>query len=228
MGERIEIPGAEGPVRAYTAEPAPPRPATFGLGPSPAEPVPQTALFGVVVLHEWWGLFSAQSNVASICDRLAAEGMLAIAPDLYGGRSAETEEQAERLMRDLDDRDPLPVISAAVAEARRRGARKVATLGFCMGGALSLRAAGELRGLDAAVSFYGLGDTAGPLRVPAQGHFALRDGYIDPARPKGLQGVELHFYDAGHAFMNERRPEAYDAASAALAWKRALAFLRSR
>ena len=207
MGERIEIPGAEGPVRAWVSPPA---------------------LLGVVVLHEWWGLFSGKSNVSALCDRLAAEGMLAIAPDLYGGRSAETEEQAEWLMRELDARDPLPPIAAAIAEARRRGARKVATLGFCMGGALSLRAARELRDVDAAVTFYGLGDPGGPLRVPAQGHFALRDGYLDPARPALLQGVDLYFYDAGHAFMNDRRPEAYDAASAALAWKRTLDFLRSR
>ncbi len=207
MGERIEIPGPEVPVRAYASAPA---------------------ITAVVVLHEMWGLFAGKSNVTAICDRLAAEGLLAIAPDLYGGRSAETEEQAERLMRDLDDRDPLPPIVAAIAEARRRGARKVATLGFCMGGALSLRAARELRDLDAAVSFYGLGETSGPLlRVPAQGHFGLRDGYLDPARVSALQGVELHFYDAGHAFMNDRLPDAFDAASAALAWKRTLDFLRS-
>ncbi len=193
MGERIEILGAEGPVRAYASPDA----ALYGL--PAAEPALPPALVGVVVLHEWWGLYSGKSNVSSICDRLAAEGLLAIAPDLWGGRSAETEEQAERLMRDLDDRDPLPPIAAAVAEARRRGARKVATLGFCMGGALSLRAGRE-----------------------------LRDGYIDPARASTLQGVELHFYDAGHAFMNDRRPEAYDAPSAALAWKRTLDFLRPR
>ena len=208
MGERVELPGADGPIRAWQ---------------SPA------ALTGVVVLHEWWGLFSGKSNVTSICDRLGREGFLALAPDLFGGRGAETEAQAERLMRDLDDGDPMPVIAAAVAELRRQGARKVATLGFSMGGALSLKAGRALRDLDAAVSFYGLGD--GPcalLRVPAQGHFGLRDGYLDPARATLLSGVELHFYDAGHAFMNDRRPEVYDAACAALAWQRTLAFLRSR
>lgn len=205
MGDRVEIPGAEGPVRAYASPPA---------------------LTAVVVLHEWWGLFSGKSNITAICDRLGAEGFLAIAPDLFAGRSAESEELAARLMRDLDDSDPLPPIAAAVAEARRRGARRVATLGFCMGGALSLRAARELRDLDAAVSFYGLGDAL-PPRVPAQGHFGLRDGYIDPARVTALAGVDLHFYDAGHAFMNDRRPEAFDAPSAALAWKRTLDFLRS-
>ena len=208
MGERVEIPGGEAPVGAFVSQPA---------------------LRGVVVLHEWWGLFSGKSNATAICDRLCAEGMLAIAVDLYGGRSAATEDQAERLMRSLDDGDPLPAIAAGVAEARRRGAGKVAVLGFCMGGALALRAGRALRDLDAVVTFYGLGDDGGaPLRVPAQGHFALRDGYLDPARARALAGVELHFYDAGHAFMNDRLPGAFDEGCAALAWERTLEFLRSR
>jgi carboxymethylenebutenolidase len=116
---------------------------------------------------------------------------------------------------------------------------KVAVMGFCMGGALTIAAAVHVHEFAAAVCFYGIPpkEFADPakIRVPLQGHFANKDDWCTPAAVDDLErtlntaGVrhELYRYDAAHAFANERSP-AYDVACANQAWDRMTAFLKSQ
>jgi carboxymethylenebutenolidase len=187
----------------------------------------------VIVLHESYGLLSPSSNVPEFCDRLAAAGYTAFAPDLYGGASATTEDDALKLMETLRDDDLMGMIQAAVWELRGQGQSHIALLGFCMGGGLSFRAALTLDGLAGTVMFY-----ATPrgqlecLSVPVLGHFALADRFVSVdavrAAEAGLRSagkaVIFHYYEAEHSFMNEKLP-AFSHAAAELAWQRTLRFL---
>lgn len=187
----------------------------------------------VLVLHEAYGLYSPTSNVPEVCDRLATAGFQALAPDLYGGAGATSVEEALTLMRVLRPEQTLAAIKAGLAALRPHRAQRVAVLGFCMGGALSFRSALEVDSLCGAVVFYGTprGDFR-RLRVPVLGHFALRDAFVDLDQVRTAerqliqagQRVMFHYYEADHAFMNEKLP-AYEAHSAALAWDRTLQFL---
>jgi carboxymethylenebutenolidase len=107
-----------------------------------------------------------------------------------------------------------------------------------MGGAVALASAAKLTTLAAAVTFYGIPAPAtdySHLNAAVQGHFGKRDEYIASDYVLGLKSklekagksVEFHFYDAGHAFVNDTRPEAYRGDAAKLAWGRAVAFLRT-
>jgi carboxymethylenebutenolidase len=114
---------------------------------------------------------------------------------------------------------------------------KVATWGWCMGGGLSLQAALQVKGLDAAVIYYGPveldRDRLAKLTVPLCGHFAMRDDWVTPVSVQQLDGLlaeldkphEFHYYDAVHAFANPSNAK-YDKAKAAEAWSVSLAFLR--
>lgn len=197
---------------------------------------------GVLVLQEWWGLVD---HIKRVADRLAAAGFVALAPDLYRGAATTSPDEAQRLMMALD----LPF----AAQALRGGAdylrghaavrpKKVATLGFCMGGQLALYAAtAHPDVIDAVVDFYGVFNpqvpvTLATLRAPVLAHFGTHDRSIPVERAQGLaeaivaQGgtCAAHFYDAGHAFFNDSRPAVYRAEAAQLAWTRTLAFLRER
>jgi carboxymethylenebutenolidase len=187
---------------------------------------------GVVVLHEFWGL---NRQVEGVADRWAARGFPALAADLYDGVVAATREEASRLMQALDRARAVRIVESAAAELRSRGARRVAVLGFCMGGSLALTAAERARGVDGAVVYYGIPDEldAARVRVPLLLHFANEDAWCTPARVDALErslqaagaGFSLHRYDAQHAFCNETRAGVYDAAKAALADERTASFL---
>jgi carboxymethylenebutenolidase len=194
---------------------------------------------GVVIIQEWWGL---QGQIKAVCDRLAAAGYDALAPDLYGGKVVPYHDAAAAAatMRTLDFK---AVTDQAVRGAVRfLGARggKVALMGFCMGGAVTLIGAVRIPELDAAVCFYGLPpeDVAAPrdVRVPLQCHFAADDDWCSPAAVAAFEAklraagkdFELHRYPGHHAFMNSERAAVYDAAAAELAWGRCLGFLRAR
>src|SRR5436309_644556 len=129
---------------------------------------------GVVVLHEWWGLVP---HIKDVCDRLAAVGFTALAPDLYHGATASNAEpgDAEKLLMRLDRERAIAEVAAMVSELRRRGCEKVGTVGFCLGGALSL-AASAMCPVDATVSYYGIWpltgerDIANPVLVHVAEH----------------------------------------------------------
>jgi carboxymethylenebutenolidase len=196
---------------------------------------------GLIVVQEWWGLVD---HIKTLADRFAAEGFVALAPDLYHGERTTSPDQAGKLLMALNIAEAGKDLRGAATYLRAHAAvspKKVAALGFCMGGQLALYAAQEYPDvIDAAVDFYGIHPkvTIEPARVkvPVLGHFALQDHGVPIALVRALAAdvrkaggsFELHEYDAGHAFFNDSRPQVYNAACAKLAWERSLAFLRSK
>lgn len=193
---------------------------------------------GVVIIHEWWGV---NEQIQSIAQKWAAEGFVALVPDLYHGQVVPIGDpkSAETAMNQLDFPRALQEISGAVAflKAHPRCTSKVAVTGYCMGGALSFATATAVPGLAAVVPFYGLPPGADWSRVdaPIQAHFATEDDWatvdgakaIQEALGKHERKMELHVYAAKHAFCNDKRPEVYNANACAQAWSRAVSFVRS-
>jgi carboxymethylenebutenolidase len=191
---------------------------------------------GVVVIQEWWGL---NDQICGVADRFARAGYNALAPDLYKGRVTMLPDEANHLMTGLDFPDATHQDLRGAAQHLKAQRGKVAVMGFCMGGALTIAAAVHIPELDAGVCFYGIppGDFADParIRVPLQGHFANRDDWCTPAAVDGLERAlqaagkrcEIYRYDAAHAFANERSA-AYDVACANQAWDRMSAFLAAQ
>lgn len=191
----------------------------------------------VVVIHEWWGL---NDHVKNIANRYAAEGFVAIAPDLYRGTIATNAEDASKLMHALQIDDGLDTIRNAMFSATEKyGISHFGITGYCMGGTFALRAACELEGISAAVPFYGDipgDDVLQQLKVPTIFVSGTRDQWISPEKVAGLEDATERFelpvqslkYDADHAFFNDTRPEVYDATAAADAWAKAVAFFNAK
>jgi carboxymethylenebutenolidase len=188
----------------------------------------------VLVFHEWWGL---NDHIRSILGRLAEAGFAALAVDLYDGKTTRDAEEAGKMMGELDWKLALDRARGAVdfLAVHERTNGRVGVLGFCMGGALTLAAAAALPHLGAAVPFYGLPPSGAweKVKAPVLAHFAARDQW---AKPEGAQAIrsaieaaggsmELHVYDADHAFVNDTRPEVHHPENARLAWDRSIAFL---
>jgi carboxymethylenebutenolidase len=191
---------------------------------------------GVVVIQEWWGL---NDQIKGVADRLAAAGYRALVPDLYRGKVTLDAAEASHLMTGLDFKDAATQDVRGAVQYLKQGSAKVATIGFCMGGALTMLAAMYVPETDAVSSWYGVpppeaGDPS-KIRVPVQGHFALNDAHFSPAsvdafEAKLKQGKvphEFHRYDANHAFGNETGAN-HDPAAAKAAWERTLDFLKKQ
>jgi carboxymethylenebutenolidase len=190
---------------------------------------------GIVVLQEYWGV---TDQIKGICDQWAAEGFLAIAPDLYHGKIAANAGDAAKMMQGLDRAKAMQDVAAAIDQVRKhaRSTGKVAITGYCMGGAYSLAAAAAVRGLSAIVPFYGMppGSDWSKVEAPIQLHVAEHDNWVTVDAAKKLKAtlaqlgksLELHIYDAHHAFCNEKRPEVYNAAACQQAWQRAVTFVK--
>ena len=198
---------------------------------------------GVLVIQEWWGLVP---QLQGVCDRLAAEGHVALAPDLYHGEMATHTEvdKAGELMTSLPPERAARDMSAAIDHLLAHEATNgeaVGVVGFCMGGMLTLLiAAHEGDRVACAAPYYGapLGDGApdwSGLTAVVEGHMAEHDDFFpiedvmalgDDLRTMG-RDVTFHVYDGtGHPFANEEDPfGTYDADAAALAWTRTLALL---
>lgn len=194
---------------------------------------------GLLVLQEWWGLVD---HIKDVTDRFAAAGFVALAPDLYHGESTKSPDEAGRKLMALDIARAGQDLRGAADHLLSLPAvspKKVAALGFCMGGQLALYAATEHDQISACVDFYGIHPNVQPdfarLRGPVLAHFGNDDAFVTVDSARELVGkieaagkpVEAHFYAAGHAFFNDARPEAYAAEPARLAWERTLAFLRT-
>ena len=194
---------------------------------------------GVIVIQEWWGLVP---HIKRVADRFAAEGFVALAPDLYHGRTTTSPDEAGKLMMALNieqtEKDLRGAINYLLAHESVGGDR-VGTVGFCMGGALSLYAASKNEGVGACVVFYGAHPKVKPelenLRAPLLGLYAERDTFATPEGARELQAklkslgkeAEVHVYaGADHAFFNDERPEVYKPDAAADAWQRTVRFLR--
>ena len=189
---------------------------------------------GIVVIQEWWGL---NDQICGVADRFARAGFSALAPDLYQGRVTQAPDEANHLMDGLDFPGATHQdIRGAVQYLGVSGA-PVAVMGFCMGGALTIAAAVHVPELAAAVCFYGIPprEFADPaqIAVPFQAHFANLDDWCTPAAANALESrmagaekrLEIHRYEANHAFFNERRGDVYSAECANLAWERTIDFL---
>ncbi|MEW6267764.1 MAG: dienelactone hydrolase family protein [Thermodesulfobacteriota bacterium] len=199
-----------------------------------SEPSGAAGAPGVVLIQEWWGL---NEQIQGLADRLAADGYRVLVPDLYRGKVTTSPDEAGHMMSGLDFMDAGTQDVRGCVQHLKQASRRVAVSGFCMGGALTVIAAVHVPEADAAVCFYGIPpkEAADParIRVPFQGHFATRDDWCTPALVDALEaglaraGVphEIHRYDAQHAFMNESRPEVYDAEASEVAWQRTLDFL---
>ncbi len=198
---------------------------------------------GVVLIQEWWGLVP---HIIDVADRLAAEGFVTLAPDLYRGENTTEPDEAGKLMMALNLEQAAKDMSGAVTyllDHESVTAKSVGVMGFCMGGGLSLvLACQEGDRVGACVPFYGVIPWANAqpdwskLTAPVQGHFAENDGTFGPEAVAQLQSTldrlgksaELIVYeDVDHAFFNDTRPEVYDAEASELAWNRTLGFLRA-
>jgi carboxymethylenebutenolidase len=195
---------------------------------------------GLIVIHEWWGL---NDNVRDEAGRLAAEGYVVLAVDLYGGRLATEPPAAMKLSQELTA-NPEP------AEANLRAAYqyledvekapRIGTLGWCLGGRWSLRTALILPDrVDATVIYYGTvraeDAELARLRMPILGLFGSRDRVVPVATVTAFQAtmqrlgknVDVHIYDgAEHAFANPSGT-AYEPKAALDAWQLTTAFLRT-
>ena len=191
---------------------------------------------GVLVLHAWWGL---SDGIRRYCDRLAAEGFVALAPDLCGGRTARTIDEARALVEQLDEGEATRRAADGLDRLREHPAvrGRLGAAGFSMGVWFALDLAAKHADVEAVVLYYG---TAGEIdhgwgRAPVLGHFAAHDGYEPADEVSALEAglrragrpVRFHVYpEVGHWFAEEDRPEAYDAAAASLAFRRTVGFLR--
>lgn len=194
---------------------------------------------GVLVIQEYWGLVG---HIKSVADRLAAAGFVALAPDLYHGATAKSPDDAGKLMMALNIAEAATELRGAadyLVAASDVSPKRVASIGFCMGGQLSLFAACEAPDrICAAVDFYGVHPAVTPdvskLSGPVLAHFATRDKSTPPAVANALveriraagKEVDAYFYDADHAFFNDERPAVYNAEAANLAWERTVTFLK--
>jgi carboxymethylenebutenolidase len=193
---------------------------------------------GVLVLHAWWGL---NEVFKELCDRLAAEGFVALAPDLYGDKIAETVEEAQRLIDERDDEAIFHRVSAAIealqADETVQG-EAFGAIGFSMGAAWALYFSGIRPSLKACVLFYGNGEGDwGAAQAAYLGHFAEADPWEPTEGVEALEqalrtaGREVTFHQyagTGHWFFENNRPDAYQADAADLAWQRTLAFLHEK
>jgi carboxymethylenebutenolidase len=193
----------------------------------------------ILVLQEYWGLVG---HITDVADRFAAQGFFALAPDLYHGDVAKTPDEASKLMMALDIAETAKELKGAadyLIGIPAVNPKRVAAIGFCMGGQLALYAACQFPDcISAVVDFYGIHPAVKPdfsrLSGPVLAHFAEHDRSVNPQAAASLvarvqdagKEIEAHTYDAKHAFFNDQRPEVYDPTSAEFAWIRTLDFLR--
>lgn len=226
MGDMVEFRSNGNNARGYLATPE------------------QGAAPGIVVVQEWWGL---HPQIQRVCDRLAAEGFTALAPDLYHGELAEHTEmdRAAELMNAMPIDRAVRDMSGAVDFLAGHDAVRgdgVGVVGFCMGGFLALLLAAKRPDkVTAVVSYYGVMpdpdqvDVAG-IKAAVQGHFATADGFMPVDAANAIErkledagaDVQFHYYEAGHAFANDDDPiGTFHEEHARTAWVRTLEFLRA-
>ena len=221
MGEMVEFATNGKMSQGYLAEPS------SGGGP------------GVIVIQEWWGLVD---HIKDVSDRLASEGFVALAPDMYHGERASGPDDAGKLMMALNiDTVEKDLRGAIKCLLTRATGDRVGTVGFCMGGQLSLFAACANPQVGACVNFYGIHPSVEPnldnLRAPVLGFFAEHDEFVPPAaarqletdlREAGKQADITGFSGANHAFFNDTRVEVYHQKYAAECWDKMIKFYREQ
>jgi len=200
---------------------------------------------GVLVLHAWWGLTDVFKRV---CDRLAEAGFVALAPDLYHGKTTTSVEEAEALGAALDQdverwrgdiAGAMQFLRQHDATHLAGGRGKLAFVGFSLGDAYALDMSVRMSDqIAAVVVFYGSYPGLDYRRASAAYlcHFAEDDPF-EPAESVAQMEQELQaagrpvtvytYPGTKHWFFEDNRPE-YDAEAARLAWERTIAFLHKR
>jgi carboxymethylenebutenolidase len=222
MGEIVEFPSNGGNAQGYLAVPE------GGTG------IP------LVVIQEWWGLVPHIRNVA---DRLAAQGFVAVAPDLYRGKETTEPDEAGKLVMELQldqaAKDMAATVDTLLAMPETTG-EGVGVVGFCVGGGLALFLASRKPEVKAVVCYYGfprqgMNWDLSAVKGAVLGHFAEEDDFAPPELAERMEGelraagvdVTFHHYPGTtHAFFNDSRPEVHDAEAAETSWRRTLEFLR--
>jgi carboxymethylenebutenolidase len=219
-GSMVKFSSNGGTTNGYLATPA------SGKGP------------GVLVIQEWWGLVG---HIKNVCDRFAAEGFTALAPDMYHGKTANEPDGAGKLFMALNiGQAEKDLKGAAAYVSQHSSTEKLGAVGFCMGGQLALFAATLNPTIGATVNFYGIHPNVNPdyakLSGPVLGLFAEKDAFVTPqtarevdtAIKKAGKQSEIHIYpNVDHGFFNDERPDVYNKAGADDAWRRILAFFRT-
>jgi carboxymethylenebutenolidase len=193
----------------------------------------------IIVIHEWWGL---NDWVKEQAQKYAAQGYVALAVDLYRGKVAATPDDAHILMRGLADDRGLRDLEAAFAYLSSRpdvDARKIGSVGWCMGGGWSIKLAVDQPKLAACVVNYGSlpSDPAiiAKIHAPVEGNFGADDQGIPPTDVHAFEEAmnaagkptDFKIYDgAGHAFQNPNNKQGYRAEAAADAAQRISVFFQ--
>jgi carboxymethylenebutenolidase len=221
----LEFPTSAGSAPGYLAVPA----AERGLA--------------TIVLQEWWGV---DEHIRSVCDRFAAEGFFALAPDLYRGQTTTQPSEAEQKMMALSMEQVEKDMCGAAEYLSSLGGVEgagVGSVGFCLGGGLSIWATATCPQITAAVTYYYVMPHGKPdfskLKGPVLGHFGSADEFIPPDQARALESelraagsdVTFNYYDgATHAFFNDadrpNRVGTYDPEAARSSWDRTVSFLR--
>jgi carboxymethylenebutenolidase len=222
MGEMIEFPSNGSTAGGYLAFPE------GGIGP------------GLIVIQEWWGLVD---HIKDVCERFAAAGFFALAPDLYHGQQVQPGEpdEAGKAMMAMRMDQAARDMSGAVDEVLRRcTGDQVGVIGFCMGGGLALVLATQRPDAVAAVvPCYGIipwpdaQPDYGAMTAAVLGHYAEKDSFFTPDAANALadelrglgKSVEIVIYpDTDHAFFNDSREEVYDPDASRALWDRTVSF----
>jgi len=194
---------------------------------------------GIVVLHEWWGL---DDSMKKMVDQFARDGFLAISPDLFHGETTEQPDEAQQKLMAMNmdhaEKEMRGAVKHLLEHPKCNG--KIGSVGFCMGGGLSIWAAATNPDIGAAVTYYYVMPHGKPdfskIDGPVLGHFGTADDFISEDDAKGLQnelqeaGVQaaFEFYEGGgHAFANEHnRLGTYDEGHAKKAWDKTTTFFK--
>ncbi|HSP16016.1 MAG TPA: dienelactone hydrolase family protein [Thermoanaerobaculia bacterium] len=216
--ENVKFKSAAGEAQGYLATPADDK------GTHPA----------IIVIQEWWGL---NDWVREQTDRFAKQGYVALAVDLYRGKSTTSADEAHELMRGLPEDRAMADLEGGfnyLASREDVDPKRIGVIGWCMGGGYSLMLAASEPRLAAGVVNYGhlMTDpkTIAGIKVPLLGNFGAEDRGIPAADVRAFEDL-LHkklgkqadfkvYEGAGHAFMNPNNKGGYVAAAAADAWQR--------
>jgi carboxymethylenebutenolidase len=225
MGEMVSYPSNGGTSEGYLALPP-------GGRSGPA----------VIVIQEWWGLVP---HIRTVADRFAEAGFVALAPDLYHGRSTGEPDEAVKLIMGLAmDQAARDIAGAADYLAGRSAEDKVGCVGFCAGGSLALWSATLSDRIAATVGFYpalpwermrpewsNYGGKSAVIHCSEEDGTSSAEGVQIARRAIEASGGHCTLYDypgTKHAFFNDDRPEVYDGTATATAWARTLECLRAR
>jgi carboxymethylenebutenolidase len=185
----------------------------------------------LIIVHEWWGL---NEHIRSIAERFAGEGYVVLAPDLFDGVVTKSVDEASQLMQALKPEHGLSILNGAVEFLKATegvDANRIGVTGFCMGGTFALLLACKNLSIKASAPFYGdvpAEEVLKDLSAPVLFIGAENDNWITQEKIMRVSDAlakyeklgEVKIYSgAGHAFFNDTRPEAYNAAAAEDAWK---------